>query len=690
MHSVDERYAALFEPIAIGPVTAPNRFYQVPHCNGMGHRHPSAMAAMRGVKAEGGWGVVATEVCEIHPSGDVTPHVEARLWDDRDIPALALVADSVHKHGALAAIELGHHGMRAFNRYSREIPMGPTCAPMGLYDPTYSRAMSQGDIRDLRRWHRAAALRAKKAGFDLVYVYAAHGLTLPFQFLSRRFNDRTDEYGGSLENRARLLRELIEDTKDAVGDRCGVVVRFAVDEMAGPQGIVAGEEGRAVVEFLAELPDLWDVNVAGWENDSVTSRFASENFQEPFIEFVKQVTRKPVVGVGRITSPDTMISLLRRGIVDLIGAARPSIADPFLPRKIRENRLDLIRECIGCNICVTGDYFAAPIRCTQNPTMGEEWRKGWHPERIAPRTESTRILVVGSGPAGLEATRALAARGYDVGLAEASRELGGRVAKECRLPGLSEWVRVRDYRERAIKTSPNVEVYYDNPVTADDILQQEFPHVVIATGSQWLKSGVGRTHRQPIPGSGSEHVLTPDDIVGGHRSAKGAVLIFDDDHYYMGGLLAEKLAKEGHAVLLVTPAVQVSQWTVNTMEQGRIQVRLMQLGVDLICAHDLLGIQVGHAEIACVYTGKTRLLPAQTIVMVTSRQPANRLFLDLQARADVFRDAGIKSVTAIGDCLAPGTIASAVYSGHRFAREFGEDLPADQVPFRRELIALES
>ena len=213
---------------------------------------------------------------------------------------------------------------------------------------------------------------------------------------------------------------------------------------------------------------------------------------------------------------------------------------------------------------------------------------------------------------------------------------------------------------------------------------------MIATGSQWLKSGVGRTHREPIPGSGSEHVLTPDDIVGGHSSAKGAVLIFDDDHYYMGGLLAEKLAKEGHAVSLVTPAVQVSQWTVNTMEQGRIQVRLMQLGVDLICAHDLLSIQIGQAEIACVYTGKTRLLPAQTIVMVTSRQPVNGLFLDLQARADVFRDAGIKSVTAIGDCLAPGTIAGAVYSGHRFAREFGEELPADQVPFRREIIALES
>ena len=185
--------------------------------------------------------------------------------------------------------------------------------------------------------------------------------------------------------------------------------------------------------MLAELPDLWDVNVSGWANDSATSRFEKEGYQEQYISFVKTLTTKPVIGVGRYTSPESMVSAIERGIVDFIGAARPSIADPFLPTKVREGRFDDIRECIGCNICVTGDLLMAPIRCTQNPTMGEEWRRGWHPERIAPRKSKEEILVVGGGPAGLECARALGQRGYTVVLVEAERELGGRVNPESAL-----------------------------------------------------------------------------------------------------------------------------------------------------------------------------------------------------------------------------------------------------------------
>ena len=157
-----------------------------------------------------------------------------------------------------------------------------------------------------------------------------------------------------------------------------------MDELLGPKGITCESEGREVVEMLAELPDLWDVNISEWNNDSATSRFEKEGYQEPYISFVKSLTSKPVVGVGRYTSPDTMVSLIQRGVLDMIGAARPSIADPFLPKKIEEGRIDEIRECIGCNICVAGDWLSVPMRCTQNPSMGEEWRRGWHPERIGP------------------------------------------------------------------------------------------------------------------------------------------------------------------------------------------------------------------------------------------------------------------------------------------------------------------
>ena len=221
----DPRYDILFEPVPIGPVVARNRFFQVPHCNGMGHRDPTALAEMRGVKAEGGWAVVCTEEAEIHPTSEVSPYAEGRLWNDDDIPALARMTERVHTHGALAGIEPVTTGSTA-----------PTCGAGGAaggrpharhrHRPHPGAAMSTQDIADLRRWHRRAVSRSIEAGFDIVYVYASHGLNTFGHFLSPRYNFRTDGYGGSLENRARLLREVLEDTLEAVDDRIAVACRI--------------------------------------------------------------------------------------------------------------------------------------------------------------------------------------------------------------------------------------------------------------------------------------------------------------------------------------------------------------------------------------------------------------------------------------------------------------------------------
>ena len=196
----DPRYDILFEPIRIGPVTARNRFYQVPHCNGMGYRDPTATAEMRGIKAEGGWAVVCTEQCEFHYSSDITPFIELRLWDDRDIPLLARMMDKIHEHGSLAGVELTYNGLNGPNFYGREVPLAPTGLPVQTftYDPVQARTMDKEDIRNICRWHKDAAVRAKKAGADLVYVYAGHGLGFMHHFISKRFNHRTDGYGGSL------------------------------------------------------------------------------------------------------------------------------------------------------------------------------------------------------------------------------------------------------------------------------------------------------------------------------------------------------------------------------------------------------------------------------------------------------------------------------------------------------------
>jgi dimethylamine/trimethylamine dehydrogenase len=682
----DPRYDPLFEPIRIGPVTAKNRFFQVPHCNGMGHAMPQAHAAMREVKAEGGWAVVSTEECEIHPSGDVSPYVEARLWDDHDIPALQLMCEKVHAHGALAAIELTHNGPTASNLYSREVLLAPSHQPSKYGYPNQARGMTLADIADYRRWHRAAALRAKRAGFDIIYVYAAHDLSLAMHFLQRRRNQRTDAYGGSLENRVRLLREVLEDTRDAVGDTCAVALRFATEESLGAGGVERAE-AEDIVALLAEIPDLWDVNVAAWYNDSIPSRFAREGAQEPFVDFVKRATTKPVVGVGRFTSPDTMLSQLRRGVLDIIGAARPSIADPFLPRKIEEGRGDEIRECIGCNICVTGDMTITPIRCTQNPTMGEEWRKGWHPERIAAKGSDTRVLVVGGGPAGLEAARALGQRGYEVVVAEAEREFGGRVTRESRLPGLAEWARVRDWRLQRIATMSNVSLYPDNRLGTDEVLGFGFEHVVLATGATWRRDLYGRTHHFPeLAIAAHPAVFTPDDVMDGGfaaRAPEGPVVVYDDDGFYLSSLVAEAVRALGREVLLVTPDDSIAPWSANTLDYRHIQRRLHERGIATLPSHGVAAFDHGVLRLEHAWTGAGRDVPCAALVVLTARLPNDALHLALRERQADWADAGVRTVRAIGDCEAPGLIAHAVYAGHRYARELDAPPLADAVPFRR-------
>lgn len=683
----DPCYDLLFEPVKIGPVTAKNRFYQVPHCNGMGHASPQSLAAMRGIKAEGGWAAVCTEMTEIHHSSDVSPFNEGRIWDDSDIPQHRLVTDAIHEHGALAGIQLAYSGHAGINLYSRVPPLAPSHRSTYGNCPVQARAMTKRDIRDFRHWHKTAVQRARTAGYDIVYVYAGHDLTLLMHFLSRQHNRRTDEYGGSLENRVRLYREVLEETKEAIGDSCAVATRFAVDELIGAQGLSCEAEGRDVVEMLSDIPDLWDVNLATWENDSVTSRFAEEGYQEDYISFVKRVTDKPVVGVGRYTSVDRMVSIVKRGIVDLIGAARPSIADPFLPRKIQEGRIDEIRECIGCNICVASDQMSVPIRCTQNPTMGEEWRSGWHPEKVKPNKSDDAVLVVGAGPAGLEYSTIMSKRGYSVMLAESQVDLGGRARLEAQLPGLSAWARVIDYRELYLRQAPNIDLFLDNALTASDILEMGVPHVITATGSRWRNDGYSRHNNYPITGLENVKLFTPDDILAGNLPS-GRVAIFDDDHYYMASAIAEKLVAEGCEVSLVTPDPMVASWTVYTMEQHRIQSQLLELGVALYTSHNIVDVNQNGLHLSCIYSGRRQQLNCESLVLVTERLPIDDLYLDLMAREAEWRDAGIQSVTPIGDSLAPGTLAAAIYSGHLAAREFDE-VPAQDTPFKREMIRLD-
>ena len=686
----DPKYDILFEQVKIGPLTAKNRFYQVPHCNGGGYRDPSAVAEMRGIKAQGGWGVIFTEQCEMHHSSEITPFIELRLWEDKDIPMLAKMSGRMKEFGALSGIQLAYSGINGPNLYSKEVPLAPSALPIRTFtnDPIQARAMDKQDIKNLRRWFVNAFKRCKEAEFDLVCLYGAHGFGIFQHFLSRMTNHRTDEYGGSLENRARFVREVVEDAHNTIGDKMAITLRLSLEELTGDLGF-ANSELRDFVEMHADLPDLWDFAHGAWEDCSGPSRFKEEAAQQDLVAGIKALTSKPVVGVGRFTSPDVMVSQIKKGVLDFIGCARPSIADPFLPLKIEQGRIEDIRECIGCNICVTGDMTMSVSRCTQNPTFMEEWRKGWHPEKMNPKGVSQTVLVIGSGPAGLEAARALGARGYDVALAEAGNGLGGRVTLEAQLPGLAAWGRVRDYRTYQISQMPNVIPYFDSHLSAQDVLDFGFQNVAIATGAQWRRDGVARQHVVAMPIDRGMKIYTPDDLMAGDVPL-GDVLLYDDDHYYMGGVLAELLVQKGAKVTLVTPSAYVSDWTNNTLEQATIHRRLAGMGVRIVLNRGVSLIAKNHVMTNCVYTGDLTPEVADAVVMVASRLSSDGLWQALQQRQNEWADAGILSVKLIGDAAAPGPIAWATYAGHRFAREL--DMPdiGDAVPFRREIAALEN
>lgn len=686
----DPKYDILFDQVKIGPLTAKNRFYQVPHCNGGGYRDPSAVAEMRGIKAQGGWGVIFTEQCEMHHSSEITPFIELRLWEDKDIPMLAKMSGRMKEFGALSGIQLAYSGINGPNLYSKEVPIAPSALPIRTFtnDPIQARAMDKQDIKNLRRWFVNAFKRCKEAEFDLVCLYGAHGFGIFQHFLSRMTNHRTDEYGGSLENRARFVREVVEDAHNTIGDKMAITLRLSLEELTGDLGF-ANSELRDFVEMHADLPDLWDFAHGAWEDCSGPSRFKEEAAQQDLVAGIKALTSKPVVGVGRFTSPDVMVSQIKKGVLDFIGCARPSIADPFLPLKIEQGRIEDIRECIGCNICVTGDMTMSVSRCTQNPTFMEEWRKGWHPEKMNPKGVSQTVLVIGSGPAGLEAARALGARGYDVALAEAGNGLGGRVTLEAQLPGLAAWGRVRDYRTYQISQMPNVIPYFDSHLSAQDVLDFGFQNVAIATGAQWRRDGVARQHVVAMPIDRGMKIYTPDDLMAGDVPL-GDVLLYDDDHYYMGGVLAELLVQKGAKVTLVTPSAYVSDWTNNTLEQATIHRRLAGMGVRIVLNRGVSLIAKDHVMTNCVYTGDLTPEVADAVVMVASRLSSDGLWQALQQRQNEWADAGILSVKLIGDAAAPGPIAWATYAGHRFAREL--DMPdiGDAVPFRREIAALEN
>src|SRR5215475_1703257 len=636
----DPRHDLLFEPIRIGPKVLKNRFYQVPQCTGAGVLKPGANLGHRAVKAEGGWAGLCTESCSIHPEVNQSTSTCTTIWDE-------------------------------------------------------------GDVIRIMQMYAEAAQRAIDAGFDILYIHGAAGV-FPSHALSRHFNRRTDGYGGSFEGRARLWVEALERLKKVAGDDCAVATRITIDDLAGSSGLEIHDEGLAFVEYVTKLGlvDMWDVIIGGagedmWGEDSGPSRFYKSNHQAPWNSEVKRIAKVPVVGVGRFTEPDEMVRVIKSGQLDIIGAARPSIADPWLPRKIDEGRTEDICECIGCNICISRFNLGSTIVCTQNPTVMEEYRRAWHPEKFTPAPNPGTALVVGAGPSGLECARVLGMRGYKVSLVEADTTLGGHLRDVIRLPGLAEWGRVITYREGQLARMANVEILRGaGMVSAEDVLEFGASRVVLATGARWVGNGLGAMGPDPVPGASADHpyCVTPEQFFAGKPIGQ-RVVILDADGYFMASSIAERLADQGKEVTIVTQHVKVAPMTDLTLEGFNMKRMMREKGIRErtdhwvealrpagnqveVVAYDLHrdGSQRTTEPTAGVYPRRlgnaVEILNCDTVVLCTARESRTELYDTLYERRGEWGEKGIEVVVRAGDCLAPRYMADAIFDGHRIAREF--------------------
>lgn len=622
----DPRHDILFEPVAIGPKVLRNRFYQVPHCSGFGTDKPGTQARHRAVKAEGGWAAVCTEYAPISPDSDGSPYSGATIWDADDAEILSLMVDEAHAHGSLAGIELHHAGVHGERRGSRLPALGPSQAMSDMVpfnSPDVPKEMELGDIRRVQ-----------------------------------------------------------QDWVAAAGRDCAVAVRIAANAM-GPGGVEL-DETLAFVRMADELVDLWDVNLGSiveWQQDSGVSRFFPEGYQLEWTGSVRRATAKAIVGVGRLTDPDRMADIVRSGAWDLIGAARPSIADPFLPVEIAGGGWTTSASAWASTSASPGRSGATTSAAPRTPPPGGEYRRAWHPERSTRATNAELdVLVVGAGPAGLECATVLGKRGMShVHLVEADREVGGHLRWAPRPPGPGEWARFVNHRRIQLDKLRNVEVITGVRLSAEEIATYGAELVVPATGSRWAGDGLSGVSHEPLPGADASQpwVLTPEQVVvEGKRPPGRRFAVYDTDGYYVAAGVAELLAGEGYEVRLVTPFDVVAPYTDETLEGPMLRRHLHDVGVAVARTVTLTSVGPG-AVLGCGEFDEELELPADGVVLVTQRRSDDALYRELAAQPDRLAADGVIGLYRIGDCVAPACCPTPSSTGTaRAARSTAPTPPA--------------
>ena len=630
---MSSRFPLLLSPLEVRGTRLPSRVVFTAHTVSLGQDHVPGERA-RGyyaARAAGGAGMIVMEPLPVLPNGGVTPQ-NYRYDDERFVPALRAVVAAVHEHGTVFVSQLYHLGENAdpFAGDSERWAPGPGLAPGG---PDGLRPMDGEDIAALIDGHVCGARAAIAAGADGVECMFAYD-TLVDQFLSAERNLRSDAYGGALEGRARLAREILDALRAEIGpDRLlGITVTAAMN----------GYE-----DALAHLSARCDIDYAGVGHGNYETPYLivppmdfAPGHGVPFAARAKRaVPGLAILAEGRINRPEIGERALADGACDLVGMTRALLVDPLVPQPARDGESERIRECIGYNLCLARRLRKFSVACVQNPAMGYEATLG----DLSPASERRDVLVVGAGLAGLEAARVAAERGHRVTVLERAEAPGGQVRLISRLPVQEPFAELIDWRVRELRRL-EVELVLGVEADAGECERRAPDAVVVATGAD------------PSALAGSTPAA---EVLAGAPPGDGPVVVLDFEGHRKGAGVAETLAEGGREVTLVAlGSSALSALTYSTVGALALR-RLAGLGVALVEGHRLVAIEDGAVHLARAYDGTPLALATRAVVHASPHTPADALVGELRARSI--------SVRAIGDARAPRLVEDAIADGYRAA-----------------------
>jgi 2,4-dienoyl-CoA reductase-like NADH-dependent reductase (Old Yellow Enzyme family)/thioredoxin reductase len=658
----------IFTPLQVGSVTVPNRLFVSAHSTQFVKDDPEGYHAWSVLseramyyhrdRAKGGFGLIFIGQTQVHPqSGTKRPGT----WPDEAINTYTKIADACHEHGAKVMVQLNQNGKEKTS--SGPDSWEPVWAPSALPSAVpssggeMSKEMDDDDIQALIEGYVKATQHAMEAGMDGVEVHAAHP-HLYGEWLTAQGNKRTDRYGGSLENRLRIVVETIEAIRKAVGrDYCVGVRMNGAWTIPGGQTI---EDGIEIAQALAATGQVDFLNVSGWPGiGTIGSELA---FMIPWAEAIKKaVPNVPVFGIGRIIYPQQAEDAVASGQADMVGMTRASIADPELPNKAREGRLDDIRVCIGAGQgCLARNVSGSPMTCQQNPAVGVE--RDWGIGTLKPAARKKRVAVIGGGPAGMEAAMTAAQRGHQVTLYEKEQVLGGQINLITRVERRREFGEIVSLRRRQLEKL-GVEIELGSEMTAAQVKALDADAVVVATGSTARRTGPhpARLHLDSIPGSDLPHVFTTRDVVEGRLDGRRHVAIIDGTGYYQTSDALEYLLQRGQKVSAISTSAAFAAGIENNDRADFVKaVR----GKDVTFHTGVVVEEIRSDSVVGqdAMTGKAIVIEGVDAVAVSIGSDVNdSIYRELKGDMD--------DLHRIGDCLVPRGVEHAVHEGHKLGRE---------------------